>query len=482
MVSQKPNFPLPFHHLSLPQQQHSVTTAPSGMQVYPTPFGMGMGIRPIAVPAPEAREAKITIIYADVLIPGDGEPLADAALVISDKSIAYVGSPAAIPKRYLRSSRQTCHHVPVLMPGLWDAHIHFGGVDNFYFDYTAFLATHPASAGARLARDCWEALQRGYTSVRDVAGYGCEVSRAIIDGSIVGPNIYACGGGLSQTGGHGDVFGMPVSDVYAHFGVQSPPYEAGQICIVDGVDEARRAVRMQIRRGAKVIKIMASGGVMSRDDNPMYAQFAPEELRVIVEEAGRQGRIVAAHCHGKAGIMAALEAGCKTLEHVSFGDAEVFALMKEKKVAYVATRWVIDMMLETKGIGMVPESWAKLKMTAAAHLEAYQGAIKAGVPMVMGIDGPPGAWSAHELEAAVKAGMTPLEAIKTATANGPLCVGTEMAPLTGQLQVGYEADIIALEENPIKDIRVLQDEKVITHVWKTGRLYKGPGIGPWGEQ
>jgi imidazolonepropionase-like amidohydrolase len=442
-----------------------------------------MSVRKVATQLKEVKEPKITIINADLLIPGDGEPLKDTTLVISDKTIVYVGSPEGVPKKYLRSGRLTRHHVPVLMPGLWDAHIHFGGNDEFYFDYTDFLATHPASAGARLARECWEALQRGYTSVRDVAGYGCEISKAVVDGSIVGPNIYGCGGALSQTAGHGDIFGLPASDVYGHYSVNSQPFEAGPLAIVDGVDEARRAVRLQIRRGAKVIKLMASGGVMSRDDNPKYAQFSPEELKVIVEEAERQGRIVAAHCHGKAGIMAAIEAGCKTLEHVSYADEEVFALMKEKGVAYVATRHVIDMVLDTGGVGVVPESWAKMKALAGSHLEAYQGAVRAGVTMIMGIDGPAGWNSAAELQAAVQiGGMTSLEAIKAATANGPLCVGSEMAPLTGQLKEGYEADVIALEENPIADITVLQDKKVITHVWKTGKLYKGPGVGPWGEE
>lgn len=131
---------------------------------------------------------------------------------------------------------------------------------------------------------------------------------------------------------------------------------------------------------------------------------------------------------------------------------------------------------------MAPESWAKLKATASVHLQAYRGAVKAGVKMVMGIDTAPGFLSAAELQSAVeKAGMTPLEAIKAATANGPLAVGPEMAALSGQLKEGYEADILALEENPLDDIKVLQDRKVITHVWKGGKLFKGPGIGPWGE-
>lgn len=253
-------------------------------------------------------------------------------------------------------------------------------------------------------------------------------------------------------------------------------------CVADGIEEVRRAVRQQIRRGAKVIKVLASGGVFSRDDNPKYAQYSPEELRVIVQEAERQGRIVAAHVHGKPAILAAIEAGCKTLEHVSYGDEEVFQLMIEKDVAFVATRAILDILLATNGEGMPEENWVKLQGIAGAHLKAYQGAVKAGVKIIMGIDGAPGLFSPVELQAGVeRGGMSPLEAIEAATANGPLCVGSDMAPLTGQLKEGYEADILALEENPLDDIRVLQDRKAITHVWKGGRLFKGPGIGPWGE-
>ena len=463
----------------------STTAQPTTMasQIAPSFCGMGMNIRRSAITV-ASTEPKITFITADLLIPGDGLPVKDAGLIIQDKLIAYVGSVKDVPKKYLRG-KFTQHHVPVLMPGLWDAHIHMIAPDAYYFDYTAVLATHPASDGARLARSCWDALQLGYTSIRDVGGYGCEIAKAIEDGTIVGPNIYSSGACISQTGGHGDVHALPVGDVYGNLGVGQPHagHYSHAMVVVDGAEEVRRAVRLQIRRGAKVIKVLASGGVFSKDDNPKYPQFSPEELRVIVQEAERQGRIVCAHVHGKSACIAAIEAGCKTLEHASYADEEVYKLMIEKDVAYVATRAVIDYTLAMGGEGMAPESWAKLKAIAAVHLKAYQGAVKAGVTMIMGIDGAPGDISAAELQSAVeRGGMTPLEAIKAATANGPLAVGLEMAALSGQLKQGYEADIIALEENPLEDIKVLQDRKVITHVWKGGRQFKGPGIGPWGEE
>ncbi|PWY77489.1 hypothetical protein BO70DRAFT_67602 [Aspergillus heteromorphus CBS 117.55] len=461
------------------------TSPPSLAATYgvrPSPVSMNVHQRPLVV-ASSANEPKITIVKADLLIPGDGEPLKDAAIVISGKIIAFVGPQTEVPKKYLRSNHSS-HHVPVLMPGLWDVHIHFAGDDDYYLDYTSGLSTHPASAGARLARGCWEALQSGYTSYRDLAGWGCEVSKAINDGTIVGPNVYSSGAALSQTAGHGDIFGLPAGDVLGNYGVQNPRpgyWGTGQLCIVDGVDEVRRAVRLQIRRGAKVIKVFGTGGVMSRDDDPNCAQFSPEELRAAVEEAARQNRIVAAHVHGKAGIMAAIHAGCKSLEHVSYADEEVFELMKAKGIVYVATRTVVEVSLDTNGEGLVKESWEKLQALAGASLRAYQGAVKAGVTMALGTDTAPGGPTALELQYAVeKGGMTPLQAIQAATANAPLAVGLQ-APLTGQLKEGYEADVIALEENPLNDIKIFQDRKVITHVWKGGKLFKGPGIGPWGE-
>ena len=450
--------------------------------VRPNSVSMNIHPRPLVL-ATATDQAKITTIYADLLIPGDGEQLRTVALVISDKIIAFVGPAADIPKKFLRAT-QSSHRVPVLMPGLWDCHMHFGGDDDYYNDYTAGLATHPAASGARLARGVWEGLQAGYTSYRDLAGYGCEIAKAIDDGTIVGPNVYSSGAAISQTAGHGDIFALPAGEVLGNYGVMNPRpgyWGAGQLCIADGLEEVRRAVRLQIRRGAKVIKVMGSGGVMSRDDNPNFAQFSPEELKLMVDEAARQGRIVSAHVHGKAGILAAIHAGCKSLEHVSYADEEVFELMKEKGVLFVGTRAVVELLLATKGEGLVKESWAKVQALAGAHLRAYQGAVKAGVTMALGTDTAPGGPTTLELQFAVeKGGMTPLEAIRAATANAPLSVGPQ-APLTGQLREGYEADVIALEENPLDDIKVFQDSKVVTHVWKGGKLFKGPGVGPWGE-
>ncbi|KAK8095512.1 hypothetical protein PG999_013534 [Apiospora kogelbergensis] len=429
-----------------------------------------------------------TIVKADLLIPGDGEPYEDAALVIEGNLIAWVGAAADLPKKYADAGPQErrVFSVPAVMPGLWDVHTHFdGGGPDELASYVSFITEHPASQGARLARQCWESLQRGYgTSLRDVAGYGCEVAKAINDGSIVGPNIYSSGGCLSQLAGHGDIFPLPAGDVLLNMGVgniTAGHHGTSMSIIVDGVDECRRGVRLQIRRGAKCIKVLASGGVLSLDDDVGCAQFSPEELACIVDEARRQKRCVAAHVHAKEGILQAIHAGVTTLEHVSFADDEVIELAKDKKVIWVATRTVLKLLLDSGGEGVPRKSWEKAQQVADASLAGYKQAIAdGGITFALGTDTPPGFNMAMELELAVQCGMTNLQAIRCATANGPLTVG-EQAPKTGQLKVGYEADVLGLTENPAADVGVLQHKENIKYVWKGGVLYKGPDVGPWGE-
>lgn len=421
-----------------------------------------------------------TIITAGLLIPGDGEPQKDAALVIDDTVIAWVGAQSAVPAEYADAPHKA-YSVPYLMPGLWDCHVHFGGESTAEPSVLPLIGHHPASSGARLAKGCWTALQRGYTSLRDVAGYGCEVALAIDDGTIVGPHVYGCGAALSQTGGHGDVFELPAEDALFHLGVGVGAAHAGKIALADGVDECRRAVRLQVRRGARCIKVLASGGVRSRGDALMAPQFSPEELRCVVAEAARPGLAVAAHLHSKPAIVAAVRAGVRTVEHASFADAECVALVRERGVVYVATRTVVVLLLETGGRGLSRQTWEKARLVGRHHEEAYKLAIRAGVVCALGTDTQPGFNMAMELEYAVAAGMSTLEAIKAATANGPLCLGGQ-APRTGQLKAGYDADVIGLVENPVEDVKVLQKMDNVRWVWKSGRIFKGPGVGPWGEE
>ena len=405
-------------------------------------------------------------VEAQVLIPGRGAPIAEGAVVLDGANIAYAGPRAGAPPC------DQVVRVPVVMPGLWECHGHFIGIR--HVDMAAALHEHPALCGARAALDAARVLQAGFTSVREVGGFGIHLTTAVADGSIAGPTIYAAGAFLSQTGGHGDVHRVPLAWVHE----SSARIGKRQLC--DGVPECIRAVRLQLRAGAKVIKVCASGGVLSEVDDPIHQQFSDEELRAIVDEAGRAERIVAAHCHGKPGIMAALRAGVRTIEHGSYLDAEAAAAMREAGAILVPTRFIIDRMLGlTDKIPLFAA--AKIVAVAERHLEAMSIAHEAGVTIALGTDigtsGPdtlvPWGMNGHELVHLVGAGLTPLEAIEAATATGPLTLGPQ-APRSGLLAEGYDADVLGVAANPLHDISVLADPANITHVWKAGVPVKEP--------
>ena len=329
-------------------------------------------------------------------------------------------------------------------------------------------------AGARTARDLAATLNAGFTSVRELAGYGVFISKAVNEGWIPGPTIYSSHSIISMTAGHADLHSYPWELV------RCKAQEGMPMCVVDGVDECIRAVRQQIRNGAQVIKICATGGVLTLIDYPEQTEFSPAEIRAIVEEAARSDRIVAAHCHGKEGIMNALNAGVKTIEHGSYLDDEAIELMKEKGAMLVATRTVVEFGINH--LDQLPDGpRRKMQQISEAHRMAWAKAIKSGVKNALGsdlgfsmrqVDHQHG-MNGREFVLAVKAGMTPLEAIEAGTASAPDTLGPQ-APKTGQLKEGYDADFIALSENPIEDIKVLAESSKITHVWKRGVLCKGP--------
>ena len=200
----------------------------------------------------------------------------------------------------------------------------------------------------------------------------------------------------------------------------------------DGVDECRKAIRINLRRGARVIKVFTSGGVTSRDDNPRYQQFSDDELKVMVQEAERMGLICAAHAVGKAGIMAAIRAGFKVIEHNSYADDEVFEAMKKNDVMLVATITPLES-IENNKDKYPPPMYKKARRIIKTHKAAYKNAVKAGVKCALGSDLfggigtvlSPGL-NGNEVALAVEAGgMTPLEAIRAATAHGPGTVGPQ---------------------------------------------------------
>lgn len=407
-----------------------------------------------------------TRIDAGTLIPGRGEPISNGTVVLEDNRISYAGPTDGAPNV---SDTETVT-TDTVMPGMWECHGHFLGLLTANFDEMSGL--RPQMAAMRVTHDARNVLDAGFTSVREMGGYGTFLGRSIDEGWVVGPNVYASGAMLSQTGGHGDFHGMPLENarglVQAHWGEDN---------ICDGPDECRAAVRRMLRLGAKVIKIHASGGVMSELDDPILPQFSKEELEAIVDEASRMGRLVGAHCHGSRGIIAALEAGVKTIEHGTYLNEEAAELMVAKDATLVPTRFIVEHLMSEAGKKGLPE-YARRKGEVAAqkHSEAVSLAIDKGVRIALGTDiWATGMWgrNAEELALMVKDGMTNLQAIEAATANGPETLGPQ-APKAGQLLEGYDADVICVSGDPSQDVNILADPNNITHVFKGGIAYKHP--------
>ncbi|MGF1617103.1 MAG: amidohydrolase family protein [Acidimicrobiia bacterium] len=407
-----------------------------------------------------------TRIDAGKLIPGRGEPISNGTVVLDDNRISYVGPTDGAPQ----VSEGDILSTDTVMPGMWECHGHFLGLLTANFDEMSGL--RPQMAAMRVTHDARNVLDAGFTSVREMGGYGTFLGRSIDEGWVVGPNVYGSGAMLSQTGGHGDFHGMPLekarSLVQAHWGEDN---------ICDGPDECRAAVRRMLRLGAKVIKIHASGGVMSELDDPILPQFSREELEAIVDEATRMGRLVGAHCHGSRGIIAALEAGVKTIEHGTYLNEEAAELMVAKEATLVPTRFIVEyLMSEGSKKGMPEYARRKGEEAAKKHSEAVSLAIDKGVRIALGTDiWATGMWgrNAEELALMVKDGMTNLQAIEAATANGPETLGPQ-APESGQLVEGYDADVICVSGDPTEDVSILADAANVTHVFKGGIAYKQP--------
>lgn len=401
-------------------------------------------------------------IDADLVIPGDADPFHDGSVVMTGPHITYVGPTAVAPA----TPDQAVVTATTVMPGMWDAHCHLFG------NTTADLAS--VATGSRLVRamrvggDAHAALMAGFTSLREVGGLGIHLRQAIADGSVIGPNIHAAGSILSMTGGHGDIHALPHDFVTSHH------VEELELC--DGVPECIRAVRRQLRRGATIIKVCASGGVLSELDDPRHAQFSDDELRAIVEEAARADRIVAAHCHGKAGIIAALRCGVRTIEHGTYLDAEAARMMGDLGAILVSTRLIGEALVSAPPEMRLPEfAHRKILVTYAKGAEAMGHAIDAGVTIAAGTDiltsGAMWGRNGREPGLLVECGMTPLEAIRAATAHGPLTLGPQ-APDSGRLAVGADADVITVAGDPLADIGLLADPSNVTAVWRSGGRVK----------
>lgn len=400
-----------------------------------------------------------TRIVSELLIPGRGDPVEKGTVVMDGGQIVYAGPSGGAPPL---STDEEVVEVATALPGLWDCHTHFVGSKNANLELIGSL--NPVTAAARAVADAAAMLDGGVTSVRDVGGLGLQMAPAAADGSMRSPAIYAAGRILSTTGGHGDIHALPLDFVHqvtcAH----------GFSILCDGVPEVLKAVRTNLRDNARLIKICASGGVMSEVDHPMHQQFSDEELAAIVQEAARAERIVAAHCHGTAGVLAAVRAGCHTIEHGSFLTEEACDLMVAQGTMLVPTRFVNEALLPR--MAELPRYvYEKGKMVTDAHAASLKLAIAKGVKIAAGCDifvsGQMYGESSREILHLINAGLTDLEAIEAATANAPETLGPQ-APLSGQLREGFDSDVIALDTNPFDDRSVWGDPTRVTHVWQGG--------------
>jgi imidazolonepropionase-like amidohydrolase len=348
-----------------------------------------------------------------------------------------------------------------LLPGLIDCHTHLSArVGIRQIEGLKSPAARAAITGVNNVRNT---LMAGFTTCRDVGGgelVDVSLRNAIREGEIVGPRMQVATWALSMTGGHGD----PTNEVDYHW---CNDLENG---VADGVDEVRKKVRFDVQQGADLIKILATGGVLSANDDPRHTGYTRDEMRAAVDEANRLGRFVAAHCHGKEGMIWASEAGVRSIEHGTYMDAEAAAVLKKHGTWYVPTLYVIEPILaEGNPLHISEGSLAKTREVRGHMREAFKTALKTGVKIAFGTDAGvfPHGTQVKEFKIYTDLGMSPMQAIATATTSA-----AELMGWTGKVGVvapGSFADMVAVSGDPMKDITELERVK---WVMKGGKVYK----------
>lgn len=347
-----------------------------------------------------------------------------------------------------------------LLPGLLDAHVH---LTNRHSDhgYRGLAHSVPRRAlfGAANAR---KTLMAGFTTVRNVGAEGyadIALRDAIKDGDIPGPRILAAGPAIGITGGHCDSNLLPSEFHHIAEGVADGPW---------GV---RTKVRENAKYGADLIKFCGTGGVLSKGTQVGARQYTFEEMQALVDEAHTRGLKVAVHAHGADGIKTAIRAGVDSVEHASFIDAEGIKLAKKHGTYLSMDIYVSDFILaEGEAAGILPESLDKERQVGRVQRENFAKAVKAGVKMALGTDAGvyPHGDNGKQLAYLVKHGMSPMQALQTATINTASLFG--MQAQVGAVSEGRLADIIAVQGNPLEDMQLMEQ---VTFVMKDGKIYKG---------
>ncbi len=417
-----------------------------------------------------AQAADIAVIHAGRLLatPG-GDVASEQTIVIRDGVIesvtpGYADAPNAGP-----DDRVTLHDLKdyFVLPGLIDSHVHLTselgprGKISVVEDSDADTALVAAGYAKKN-------LMAGFTTVRDVGARGDDAIFALRDGvargDVIGPRIFASGHTISPTGGHGQRHGYR-NDVFHVI-------KASGVC--DGVAECRKAVREQVRRTADHIKLVSTGGVLSETAAGTGQQFFDDELKAIMDTAHAMGRKVTAHAHGADGVNAALRAGVDSIEHGTFSNNESFRLFKRNDAYLVPTILAgvtVAELADDPDSFLPPPVRAKAKQVGPQILDMTRAAHAAGVKIAFGTDTGVSKHgdNARELSLLVQAGMTPMEAIRSATVIAAEHLGHY--DKFGSIETGKFADIIAVDGDPLEDVAELED---VDFVMKEGVAYKAP--------